>query len=102
MWHKLITLIAVFTMYFSGGLIPSYLLMQKLHLMNTVWVMMIPTAVNVYNLIIARSFMDNLPPFLRQRRILPQTNAETHAKNAHRNTVSLCRGGRFLSGNMRF
>ena len=54
--------IFVFTMYFSGGLIPSYLLMQKLHLMNTVWVMMIPTAVNVYNLIIARSFMDNLPP----------------------------------------
>ena len=56
--------IFVFTMYFSGGLIPSYLLMQKLHLMNTVWVMMIPTAVNVYNLIIARSFMDNLPPEL--------------------------------------
>ena len=51
----------VFTMYFSGGLIPSYLLMQKLHLMNTIWVMMIPTAVSVYNVIIARSFAENLP-----------------------------------------
>ena len=51
----------VFTMYFSGGLIPSYLLIQKLHLMNTIWVMMIPTAVNVYNVIIARSFVESLP-----------------------------------------
>ena len=51
----------VFTMYFSGGLIPSYLLMQKLHIMNTIWVMMIPTAVSVYNVIIARSFVENLP-----------------------------------------
>ena len=56
--------IFVFTMYFSGGLIPSSSADAEAPLMNTVWVMMIPTAVNVYNLIIARSFMDNLPPEL--------------------------------------
>ena len=60
MRRSLMTLF-VFTMYFSGGLIPSYLLIQRLKLMNTIWVMMIPCAMNVYNLIIARSFMENLP-----------------------------------------
>ena len=59
--HGIIMKLFVFTMYFSGGLIPSYLLIQKLHLMNTIWVMMIPTAVNVYNVIIARSFVESLP-----------------------------------------
>jgi len=54
----------VFTMYFSGGIIPSYLLMQKLHLVNSVWAMMLPCALSVYNVIIARSFVEALPPDL--------------------------------------
>jgi len=54
----------VFTMYFSGGIIPSYLLMQKLHLVNSVWAMMLPCALSVYNVIIARSFVETLPPDL--------------------------------------
>lgn len=51
----------VFTMYFSGGLIPFYLLMQKLRFVNTIWAMMIPCAMSVYNVIIARSFVETLP-----------------------------------------
>lgn len=46
-----------FTMFFSGGLIPSYLLVDKLGLNNTMWALILPSAVSVYNLIIARSYM---------------------------------------------
>lgn len=46
-----------FTMFFSGGLIPSYLLVDKMGLNNTMWALILPSAVSVYNLIIARSYM---------------------------------------------
>jgi len=51
-----------FTMLFSGGMIPSYLLMKDLHLLNTVWSMIIPGAISVYNMIITRTFIrTNIP-----------------------------------------
>lgn len=55
-------LFLVFTMFFSGGLIPTYLLMRDVHLTNTIWVFIIPFCVNVYNLIITRSFFENSIP----------------------------------------
>lgn len=55
----------VFTMFFNGGLIPTYLLMKDLHLTNTFWVFIIPFSVNVFYLIIARTFFESsLPPEL--------------------------------------
>lgn len=55
----------VFTMFFNGGLIPTYLLMKDLHLTNTFWVFIIPFCVNVFYLIIARTFFEaSLPPEL--------------------------------------
>ena len=48
------------TMYVSGGLIPGYLLMQGLHLVNTFWVFVVPALFSVWNMIIFRSFFDNL------------------------------------------
>lgn len=51
-----------FTMFFSGGLIPSYLLIKSLGLYNTFWVMVIPGAVSVWNLIIARTFFQTSIP----------------------------------------
>ena len=48
----------LFVMYFSGGLIPSYLLLQKLHMLNTIWALVLP-GVNVYNMIICRSFFQS-------------------------------------------
>lgn len=48
-----------FTMLFSGGMIPGYLLMKNLHLLNTVWVMLLPGAISVYNMIVARTFIQN-------------------------------------------
>jgi multiple sugar transport system permease protein/putative aldouronate transport system permease protein len=54
--------IITFTMLFSGGLIPSFLLIRTLRLYNTFWAVIIPTAVSVYNVIIARTFFQtNIP-----------------------------------------
>lgn len=52
----------VITLFFNGGLIPTYLLMKDLHMTNTMWVFIFPFCVNVYNLIIARSFFENSIP----------------------------------------
>ncbi|MGI6107426.1 MAG: carbohydrate ABC transporter permease [Lachnospiraceae bacterium] len=52
----------VFTMYFSGGLVPLYMTVQALHLISTPWIMIIMLLVNTYNLIIARTFMQNSIP----------------------------------------
>ena len=51
-----------FTMFFSGGLIPTYFLMQNLHLVNTIWVMIVPFSVSVYNLIVTRTFFQTSIP----------------------------------------
>lgn len=51
------TFLFTFTMIFSGGMIPSYILMSQLNLINTVWVMLIPGAIGVTNLIITRTFI---------------------------------------------
>jgi putative aldouronate transport system permease protein len=52
----------IFTMYFSGGLIPTYLVVKGLGMTNTLWVMIIPFAMSTYNLIIARTFIQNTIP----------------------------------------
>lgn len=53
----------LFTMYFSGGLIPTYLLVANiLHMDNSVWVMVVPFSLNVYNMIIVRSYFESSIP----------------------------------------
>lgn len=49
----------VFTMYFSGGLIPGYLVVRGLGLLNTMWALVLPGALSVYNMIVARSFFQS-------------------------------------------
>lgn len=59
---KFWTVLIVFTMYFSGGLIPSYILVSKtLHLQNTIWALVLPPAVSAYTLIIVRNFFMSIP-----------------------------------------
>lgn len=54
-----------FTMFFSGGMIPAYFLMRDLHLLDTVWAMVLPGAVSVYNMMITRTFIaGNIPQAL--------------------------------------
>lgn len=51
-----------FTMFFNGGMIPNYILVKNLHIMNTMWALVLPGAINAYNLIIARTFIRaNIP-----------------------------------------
>ena len=54
-----------FTMLFSGGLVPSYIwITQGLHLKNTMWVMVIPSLINVFHVIMIRTFFQKLPESL--------------------------------------
>ncbi|EHQ59766.1 carbohydrate ABC transporter permease [Paenibacillus dendritiformis] len=53
----------VFTMFFSGGLIPSYLVVKKLGLLNSMWALVLPGAVSVYNIIIMRTFFRTSVPY---------------------------------------
>ena len=57
-----IMLIFTFTMFFNGGMIPSYLLIRQLDMLNTVWALIIPGAIGVYYLIVARTFIRNSIP----------------------------------------
>ncbi|MDO5417886.1 MAG: carbohydrate ABC transporter permease [Lachnospiraceae bacterium] len=61
---------AVFTMMFSGGIIPTYIVIKDLHLINSVWSMILPTAINTYNLVILRNFFMDLPQELEEAALL--------------------------------
>jgi len=54
--------VMVFTMFFSGGLVPTYLLVKQLGMTNTFWALVIPNAVSVYNIIIMRTFFQSSIP----------------------------------------
>lgn len=58
----LVTGLIVFTMFFGGGLIPTYLLIKNLNMLDTLWVMIIPNAVSVWNIIIMRTFFQQSIP----------------------------------------
>lgn len=57
-----IMFVIVFTMFFSGGLIPTYLLVKSLGMVNTMWALVLPGAVSVYQLIITRTFLQSTIP----------------------------------------
>lgn len=52
----------VFTMYFSAGMIPTYLVIQKFGMINTVWALIVPVLVGPYNLVISRNYFENSIP----------------------------------------
>ncbi len=56
--------ILMFTMIFSGGMIPSYIVMRNLGLVNTLWVVILMPAINVYNLVLMRNFFEGIPKSL--------------------------------------
>ncbi|WP_342555996.1 carbohydrate ABC transporter permease [Paenibacillus sp. FSL R7-0652] len=59
--RKFVTMFFVFTMYFSGGLIPGYLLIRDLGMIGSFWVYIIPGVIGVFNMIVIRSFIEGLP-----------------------------------------
>lgn len=55
---RIVNIFIIFTMIFSGGLVPTYLLMKDLHAINTIWGVILPGAVGVWNLIVTRTFFE--------------------------------------------
>ena len=49
------------TMIFNGGLIPEYLVMKQLHLVDTIWILVITHGMNVYNLVLMKNFFEGIP-----------------------------------------
>lgn len=69
--RNLLMLLIVFTMYFTGGMIPTYLLVRDLHMDNTIWAMILPGAIATYNLIVMRTFFQtNIPDELYESAML--------------------------------
>lgn len=60
-YRNAVTLFFVFTLYFSGGMIPAYLLNRYLGLLNSIWVMIIPSAVNTMYMLYLRNFIQQIP-----------------------------------------
>ncbi len=66
MGRKYYMVICIITMYFGGGLIPTFLLIRDLGLMNSFWVYIIPSLISVWNMIIFRTFFQGLPAGLEE------------------------------------
>jgi putative aldouronate transport system permease protein len=58
--------IAVFTMFFNGGLIPNYVLISSLGMRDSIWAVVLPNAISVFNLLIMKSFFENMPRELEE------------------------------------
>ncbi len=63
-------MIIAFTMFFSGGLVPSYLLLKTLKMINTRWAIVIPAAISTWNLIILRTSFESIPESLHESAII--------------------------------
>ena len=68
--RKWITFFILFTMFFSGGLIPSYLLMRDLHLLGSFWALILPGLTSAWYLIIARNFLSGIPESVEEAAII--------------------------------
>lgn len=58
--------IAVFTMFFNGGLIPNYVLISSMGLKNTIWAVVLPNALSIFNLLVMKAFFESLPKELEE------------------------------------
>jgi len=73
-WKKFIMIYIVITMYFSGGLIPFYLVVKNLHLINSPLSILLPGAVSVFNLIIMRTYFLGIPDSLEESAVIDGAN----------------------------
>ncbi|WJH34441.1 carbohydrate ABC transporter permease [Paenibacillus sp. CC-CFT747] len=66
LFHRGFTLLIIVTMFFSGGMIPTFLVVKELGVIDTVWGMVLPGAVSTWNLLIMRTFFASLPAELEE------------------------------------
>jgi putative aldouronate transport system permease protein len=82
-WRKAINTIIIFTMYFSAGTIPNYILIKDLGLINNPLVLIIPNCLSVFNMIVLRSFFYSIPDSLRESAELDGANPFTVMVNIY-------------------
>ena len=70
--------IFIITMFFGGGLIPTFILINQLHLVNAIWAILIPGAFNVWNMILARTYYQSIPKELREASALDGASELQH------------------------
>lgn len=76
-FHGLITKLIVFTMFFTAGMIPVYLIVQMVGLLDTRWALILPVAISTYNLIVMRSFFESVPVELEEAAFIDGANELT-------------------------
>ncbi len=75
--RNILTILYAITMFFGGGLIPYYITLKMLGMINSIWVMIIPGCVSVWNMIIYRTFFSNIPSSLRESAFIDGANDVT-------------------------
>jgi len=75
--RNLFTALIAFTMFFSGGLIPSYIVIQNLGLVNSMWALILPAAINTWYMIIMRTFFQGIPNVLSESAYIDGANELT-------------------------
>lgn len=75
---KIVNMIYLITMFFGGGLMPTYLLISNLHLIDTIWALILPGAVNVWNIILVRTYYQSIPTELREASAVDGASEVTH------------------------
>jgi putative aldouronate transport system permease protein len=73
-FRKIIYRYVVMTMYLNAGLIPTYILMKKIGLMNRFWIYVIPTAVSAYFLILIKTYIEQIPASLEESAMVDGAN----------------------------
>ncbi|MCF4121374.1 carbohydrate ABC transporter permease [Antribacter sp. KLBMP9083] len=64
--RRLVNFLVVFTMLFSGGMIPTFIVVKELGLIDSLWALILPVAINAFNLVIMRSFFQSIPESLEE------------------------------------
>ena len=64
--RKAFTYLFLFTMFFGGGLVPEYLLLKKLHMLDTYWALFLPGCVSVWNILVMKNFYRGIPDSLEE------------------------------------
>lgn len=76
--RRLFNTLFLITMFFGGGLIPTFILINRLHLVNTIWAILLPGSFNVWNMILARTYYQSIPGELREASQLDGANEIQH------------------------
>ncbi len=72
--RSVIWIYVLFTMYFGGGMIPTYLVINQLKLINTIWALILPGLISTYNMVLMKSYFSSLPDALEESAVIDGAN----------------------------